>query len=461
MDPSPPRFGLHDPASRRGEREALALAARLTPLLSRADATLACFAALAEAATDAGLAVTVRDVVGHRVLVARAGPAVPASAGAAPRLPIGLCAALDVRPAGATRGAVAAATLVPSGVWSACLALGATVAAAAHDVPGVTAIIEAAIDQACQADVADDADDWLDALHAAQELLIGGDGGLPFSDGRHLMLPVTAAVRGALWAELVVDLDALPAELDPALRARAERVGAATLLAEALTRLPRWAPAPGPLLRALHDGFAAVADPSDTAWLDDLVDPARQHVFFAMLQPREQTFVDATQRPSVTVTRMDAGERPDALPRRARAVLDIRAPADRDVRALWPDIAQLASPVVQVRQLAARPAQLLLPPHPVFAALRSTLDSSDKVVGILAVQARREQRGTFWQQHATPVLGLAPAWPGLDVDAELAISDGALPVPADGLAWGAALYARLVLVDLCGAGSGSPVAAPG
>ena len=202
---------------------------------------------------------------------------------------------------------------------------------------------------------------------------------------------------------------------------------------------------PGPLLHALHDGFTAVVDPADSAWLDDLLDPARQHVFFANLQPREQAFVNATQTPSITVTRLDAGERPDALPRHARAVLDLRAPADRDVEALWPLLEQLAAPGVSVRLLATRPPRLLLPPHRVYTGLRAALDSSGQAVGIIASQARREQRGAFWLQHQAPVLGFAPAWPGLDVDAEPAVSLGALVVSSEGLAWGAALFARVVL----------------
>ena len=449
----PPPISLDDEASQQGKREALVLARQLAPLLARPDAGVACWTALAEAAVNAGLACAIREVVGHRLLVAAAqggsNPTAPTAHGPDAPVHVGLCAALQAAPvATGPSAANAADALVPSGAWSACLALGTTIAAAAHGIAGVESLLELAVDPATQGALDPDGDDWLDAWFRAQSLLIGGDGGLPFTDGQHLMLPVTAAVRGALWAELTVDLDALPADLDPSLRARADRLGAASVLAEACARLPRWSPRPGPLLHALRDGFASVADPTDTSWLDDLVDLERQHLFLAMLQAPERVFLSATQVPSITVTRLDAGERPDTLPRRARAVLDVRAPADRDVGDVWPDLQRLASPLVQVGLLAERQPRLLLPPHSIYVALRRALASGGDAVGVFPVQARREQRGIFWQQHDAPVLGLAPAWPGLEVDAEPAVSAGMLAVPAEGLAWGAALFARLVLVDL-------------
>lgn len=417
--------------------QAVALASELAPLLLEPDGAALCVDALAAFAAAHGLAQ--RSFAGVARRAVRLGAVVDAAAagevGSGGR-GVGLCGAVDVPAAWRGEDVDPAALVLPSGLWSAVLAVVTAVAACAAGDRRVAAYVE------CPGDPGgdDDADAALLRELGQQHILVGGDGGTPFHDGSRSNLPITAARRSAMWCELRADA-AEGASVDLAFGGG----GPAHTLLAALQALPSFSSEPGPLMRSVAARYAQGLAPDRVAMIEELLAGRAEVQASALLTANDLSHIHALSRPTVTITRLEAGHRPDQMPTSARAIIDVRAPADRPADALLPQLREALPEGVTLRVLATRPPRMLDPDHPIYAAVARALVAARQPIGLVPQQARREPRGAHWEQVGAPVVGFAPAWLGLDVDAAAGLRAGALPVAPEGLRWGAALYVRVVL----------------
>lgn len=391
-----------------------------------------CLPILAAFASAAGLHVTRHDGGGRSVLLIRRRGLSTTSKG------IGLCAALTSTPAAEHRPL---SGLLPGGAWSAALAVATVAGAMATGDVRLTAMIEAPSD-AGDDEVPAEVTSYL----AEQHLLIGGDGGVPYRQAGRIFVPLISARRSAAWLEVNATIgDGWPNDLSTG------SGGAAESLLAALAQLPALPGPTGPIWRATLSAYRQGADADLTAWIDEMSDAdcERCDAMLAEVPPLERAYSMALRRPTVTISRLDAGERPDRAAKKARAILDLRAPADRGTEDLVGLLRQAMPEELNVRTIASRPGRMLPAEHPIFATVARTLRSAHTPFVVMPNQARREPVGLHWEQLGVPVVGFAPAWTGLHVHVVDGLHVGEVPVEEAGLGWGAALYVR-VAFDLAG-----------
>ncbi|MCB9740361.1 MAG: peptidase dimerization domain-containing protein [Deltaproteobacteria bacterium] len=416
------------------EASAVALALELAAVTGD---PASCLQILAAFASASGLHVTRHKGGGRAVLLLRRRGLSTTSKG------IGLCATLSSTPAAEDRPL---SGLLPGGAWSAALAVATVAGARATGDVRLTAMIEAPSDAGT-----DEVPAEVTSYLAEQHLLIGGDGGAPYSEAGRIFVPLTSARRSAAWLEVTATIgDGWPNDLSTG------HGGAAESLLAALAQIPELPGPIGPIWQAAVEAFRQGADAELNAWIDEMAgaDCARCDEILAAVAPLEQAYTMALRRPTVTISRLDAGERPDRAAKKARAILDLRAPADRGTEELVALVRQAMPEEVNVRTIASRPGRAVYPEHPVFAAVARTLRSAHTPFVVLPNQARREPMGLHWEQLAVPVVGFAPAWTGLHVHVVEGLLRGEVPVEEAGLVWGAALYVR-VAFDLAGIDTGT------
>ncbi len=420
---------------------ALALAAEMAPLLAAEDAGERCLAALRAVADAEGRTCTMFRGGGARSLwLEPDGRTLPQRRGGKG---IGLHALLRPAPLG-QRAVTPSAALLPSGLWSACLSLAAALHASGRDRLRLWIEVE---DPAAPRAAAAEAAACLAGVH----LWLSGDGGVPYHDGDQRVLPLTVGQRGAVWLEVRAG-DGAAADLD---REAPVTADAATALLDGLRALSAATPsaAVGPLFRATVEARLRGASPAQRAWLEALLDTTARPAALLQAPAGPRSYLEGLLQADWVSTRVDIGERPDRRPAAARAVLDLRVPADADLdaaigalRATWGE----AVPALQLRELARRPPLLAPLDHPLRAVLTAIAQRAGLPLAVVPEQARRDQRGAPWQQVDRPVIGFAPAWVGDDVDAASALRSGALQVGEPGLRFGAALFAE-ALAALTGA----------
>lgn len=420
---------------------ALALAAELAPLLTAEDAGERCLAALrAVAEAEGRVCSTFRGSGARSLWLEPDAKALPQQRGGKG---IGLHALLRQAPQGG-RAVAPSAALLPSGLWSACLSLAAALHAGGRDRLRLwIEIDDPAAPRAAAAEAA--------AAHASVHLWLSGDGGVPYHDGDQRILPLTLGQRGAAWLEARAG-DAEAPDLDREAPVTTDAVTALLSGLRALSLAPP-AAAAGPLFQATVQARLRGASASQRIWLEALLDAAARPAALLQAPAGPRSYLEGLLRADCVATRVDIGVRPDRRSATARAVLDLRVPADADLdtaisalRAAWGETA----PALQLRELARRPPLLAPLDHPLRAALAALAQRAGLPLAVVPEQARREQRGAPWQQDARPVIGFAPAWVGDDVDAAAALRLGALPVEEAGLRFGAALFA-MALTALTGA----------
>ncbi len=436
--------------------QALALAHALSPLLLQADGPAACAAALRALAESEGLAVEVFALRDRDVLLLRPpGRPLHEAPDRSMERQIALAAVLRAHPRwGAAATAAASASepalprLVPSGLWGACLGVASLLAfgrdgrsrllgwlelpRAATAAPGVAAADGDAAAARLQRVV--------DQLHLA----ICGHGGVPHHDGDQLLVPLPLAQRGASWFELRVAQPVRAEDTDLSL----PRTGAAEVLLAGLARLPDEQALPprfGPLFEGVTQGLLRWATtPRGAIWsalLDD--DEDLRRAALQRCDDATRSSLRGLTQPTWTLTRLDAGERPDRAAQDARAIVEVRIPGDGDLDAVRIAFDHVADGTVMVRELASRPPVCAAMDNPVRAALVRALAAAGLPLGVVPRQTVVDEPGLLWQQAAVPVFGLAPLWTDVRIDADAACAAGALDADDAGLRWGAALFARV------------------
>lgn len=429
--------------------QAVALAHALSPLLLQDDGPAACVAALCALASAEGLAVEPFALRDRDVWLLRP-PGRPTHE-APDRLTerqIALAAVLrghprwaDAAPAPEQAAATALARLVPSGLWGACLAVASLLAFGCDGRSRLLGWLElpragAAVAPAAAARL----QRVVDRLHLA----ICGHGGVPHHDGEQLLVPLPLAQRGVSWFELRVAQPLRPDQTDLSLPV----TGAAEVLLAGLARLPDEQALPprfGPLFEGVTQGLLRWATtPRGAIWralLDD--DDDLRRAALGRCDEATRALLRGLTQPTWTLTRLDAGERPDRAAQDARAIVEVRIPGDCDLDAIRSAFDHVADGTIVVRELASRPPICAAMDNPVRAALVRALAAAGLPLGVVPRQTVVDEPGLLWQQGAVPVFGLAPLWTDVQIDADAACAAGALAADDAGLRWGAALFARV------------------
>ncbi|MEY3015629.1 MAG: hypothetical protein RIT45_4364 [Pseudomonadota bacterium] len=425
MQSTPNAWPSARPELEEGVALAVALASELAPIGDDATALGAALTAFAE---GLGLRVVRHHAPGRALLIF--GPRGADAAGKG----IGLCAAVQP-PASLPETPLHA--VLPSGLWSACLAIATAGAALQSGSHRVTAVVELP----SAAEGSDAAlGSALDVL-AHQHVLVGGDGGSPYFDGDRIFVALSSARRGAMWLELTAESTASASDDLSIVQG-----GAAETLIAALGRLPRFEPGGGPMWEAQFASYAEGVDAERLAWITQMsqASGAELESLMAQIPVTERAYVRALGMPTVTVARLDAGTRLDRAARKARAVLDVRTPPGVKPEALVPEFREALPKEVRLETLATRPSRMLSPDHGIFAAVRRSLAAARTPFTVMPALTRREPVGLHWEQPDVPVVGFAPAWAGLEFDVAAGLRNGAVPIDEAGLRWGAALYVRVV-----------------
>lgn len=441
--------------------QALALAHALSPLLLQDDGPAACAAALCALAEAEGLTVETFALRGRAVtLVQPPGRPLHEAPDRLTERQIALASVLrrhaswtaDASDVPDEHGAAGLARLLPSGLWGACLSVASLLAFGRDGRSRLVAWIETLDDGDATAatDAAGDAaidaatarlQRRLDRLHLA----VCGQGGVPHHDGDQLLVPLPLAQRGVSWFELRVARQLRYEQTDLSLPQPNDAIEA---LLAGIARLPDEGALPprfGPLFEGVTQGLLRWATtPRGAIWsalLDD-DDDVRRAAMARSDDATRQTLRELTQ-PTWTLTRLDAGERPDRAAQDARAIVEVRIPGDGDLAAVRVAFDHVADGSVMVRELASRPGICAALDNPVRAALVRALAASGLPLGVVPRQTRVDEPGLLWQQTAVPVFGFAPVWLDVTLDVDAACAAGALATDDAGLRWGAALFARV------------------
>ena len=154
--------------------------------------------------------------------------------------------------------------------------------------------------------------------------------------------------------------------------------------------------------RAFFASLERLAPSDRKPWLERVEGAIRRGTIERQLPPGQHNlFLDTLQ-----VTVLEAGRQVNAVPARARAMIDIRLLPDTDTDRLLEEIGDLLGPDISVEVLLrAPPAQPSPTDTPIYACLERTLGSSAPVVPSFIVGVTDAR---YFRQRGIPAYGFSP-----------------------------------------------------
>ena len=286
-------------------------------------------------------------------------------------------------------------------------------------------------DPGAEAEVSGDLDEL---AHCAFALADCGGHDVHLETGR--IRPVAAAQKGAVCLRLAVRGE--PA--DPALPGRAS---VTALLSAALARIARheFALRPCSAAKALLHGMAEVRGGLGQGLAVRGLLGAATHAGLARrLTESEQRLVHALLHDTVSVTHIRAGERPDAVPDCAEAILDCRLVPGRGTAELIAELSDVVGSGFEISVLAERPAVEASLHAPLLRMLCDRLEAADPTARALPSLQLGSSDAVAWRQGVIPCYGFTPLQLPSGVDFGAAWQHRGTHLPAAAWSWGVEVF---------------------